>query len=367
MDNKINIQDLAENISTRTNVQKKDSEQFVRLFFDLIEQNLLQDKIVKVKGLGTFKLIEVADRESVDVNTGARIKITGHSKVSFVPDVALRDQVNKPFAAFETIVLNETTDVNDMEKLPEQLDAIKEIVDAENIPTTVPDELDVNEEVIIGDTNVVELESQDTVTETVPEEETAPMKEVQIETAPVAVVQDEPVLKIITAHEEKTEEITPLEEPASQQAAEMPVGSKQDHNHTGRNILYFLLVLALMISSYFAGYYRVLCPCLDCEQDKPKTEIAKPKIEIQKTDTTKLKHTKKIDNPADKYAQVPNGKYLIVGTKGIHVMKVGDSLLKLAIKEYGHKDYVNYIIVHNNFTNPDVIPLGYEVKLPELK
>ena len=69
---------------------------------------------------------------------------------------------------------------------------------------------------------------------------------------------------------------------------------------------------------------------------------------------------------AQQYPQVPGGKYLIVGTRRVHTMKVGDSLLKLALKEYGHKDFAQYIIIYNQFQNPDVIHVGQEVNLPEL-
>lgn len=79
----------------------------------MIEQALENEKTVKIKGLGTFKLIDVDSRESVNVNTGERFQIKGHTKVSFSPDANLRDTINKPFAHFETVVLNENTILED--------------------------------------------------------------------------------------------------------------------------------------------------------------------------------------------------------------------------------------------------------------
>lgn len=117
MEQKITQVELAARIAKRTGGTKQDSENFVRMFFETIREGLLQDKLVKVKGLGTFKLIEVSDRESVNVNTGERIRIVGHTKVSFTPDNSLRDQVNRPFAEFDTVVLNETTSQQDMERI----------------------------------------------------------------------------------------------------------------------------------------------------------------------------------------------------------------------------------------------------------
>ena len=117
MDTKFNIQDLAELVARKNKISRKEAETFVRTFFDTISTYLLREKIVKVKGLGTFKMVEVSDRESVDVNTGRRIMIEGHSKVSFTPDNTLRDQVNKPFCDFETVILNEDTDIAEMERI----------------------------------------------------------------------------------------------------------------------------------------------------------------------------------------------------------------------------------------------------------
>ncbi|MBQ0049182.1 MAG: HU family DNA-binding protein [Bacteroidales bacterium] len=107
MNNKILLTDLANGTATRSGLPKKDSEYFVRSFFELISQSLLKDKIVKVKGLGTFKVVEVEGRDSVNVNNGERIHISGHSKITFSPDSAIRDIVNRPFAAFESIILND--------------------------------------------------------------------------------------------------------------------------------------------------------------------------------------------------------------------------------------------------------------------
>ena len=109
MNEKLTIQDLVELLVNRHEVSQEDADVFVREFFLLIEQALDADQYVKIKGLGTFKLIGVNSRESVNVNTGERIKIEGHTKISFTPDPSLRDIINRPFSHFETVVLNENT------------------------------------------------------------------------------------------------------------------------------------------------------------------------------------------------------------------------------------------------------------------
>ena len=107
MDNKINLSQLADLLAQAGGMSKTASEQFVKNFFDIIAQNVLTEGLVKVKGLGTFKLVQMEDRESVNVNSGERFTIEGHQKISFTPDADLRERINKPFAAFETVEITE--------------------------------------------------------------------------------------------------------------------------------------------------------------------------------------------------------------------------------------------------------------------
>lgn len=113
MNDKLTIQDLTDLLADKHGLSKKDAEAFVKEFFVLIEQALENDKYVKIKGLGTFKLIDVESRESVDVNTGERIEIKGHTKVSFTPDSTVREVVNKPFSHFETVALRDSVVLED--------------------------------------------------------------------------------------------------------------------------------------------------------------------------------------------------------------------------------------------------------------
>jgi nucleoid DNA-binding protein len=97
----------------------KDAETFVAMLFDVVNDGLMKDKLVKVKGLGTFKVASVKDRESVNVNTGERVLIEGHDKITFTPDAALRDFVNKPFAQFETVIVKDGVDFSDLDNQKE--------------------------------------------------------------------------------------------------------------------------------------------------------------------------------------------------------------------------------------------------------
>lgn len=120
MDNKINLSQLAERLAQDGGMSKAASEQFVKNFFDIISQNVISDGLVKVKGLGTFKLVQMEDRESVNVNTGERFTIEGHQKISFTPDPDLKERLNKPFAAFETVEITDeqAKELAEMDKTP---------------------------------------------------------------------------------------------------------------------------------------------------------------------------------------------------------------------------------------------------------
>lgn len=146
------IQDLADGLVLRRGLPKKDADVFVRSVFEIIGEYLQTDKIVKVKGLGTFKLVTVDSRESVDVNTGERIVIKEYTKINFTPDPVLRDAVNKPFAQFETVVLYEGTDIADMERM--DIPDLSEDHEAENM-SDVNEETDEADEMVLSESEEV--------------------------------------------------------------------------------------------------------------------------------------------------------------------------------------------------------------------
>lgn len=111
---KISIQELANVLVERKKMSKRDANAFVTAMFEIVQQHLESEKLVKIKGLGTFKIIDVEDRESVNVNTGERVLIEGHGKITYAPDSLLKELVNKPFSQFETVVLNEGVDFDDL-------------------------------------------------------------------------------------------------------------------------------------------------------------------------------------------------------------------------------------------------------------
>lgn len=113
---KTTIKELALSLSEKHDLSKADAERFVATIFEVINDGLENDKLVKVKGLGAFKIIGVAARKSVDVNTGEPIVIEGRNKISFTPDASMRDDVNKPFSQFETVIINDGVDFSSIDK-----------------------------------------------------------------------------------------------------------------------------------------------------------------------------------------------------------------------------------------------------------
>lgn len=114
------VQRIAEVVAQKHNLSMKDAETFVSAMFAVAHEGMEQDKLVKIKGLGTFKVVAVKSRESVNVNTGERIVLEGHDKVSFTPDTAMKELVNKPFAQFEAVVLNDGVDLEDIDRQQEE-------------------------------------------------------------------------------------------------------------------------------------------------------------------------------------------------------------------------------------------------------
>ena len=114
------IQIIATARAKKHNISIAHASSFVEAFFTVIGDELKRGNQVKVKGLGTFKVQTVKPRESVNVNTGERVLIKGHDKISFTPDASMKELVNKPFSQFETVVINDNVNVEELETLPEE-------------------------------------------------------------------------------------------------------------------------------------------------------------------------------------------------------------------------------------------------------
>ena len=201
MEKKYTLQDLSALLAERESLSPEQAEDFVRTFFELTEEGLLKDSFVKVTGFGTFKLVEVSERESVNINTGERFQISGHNKISFTPDGTLRELVNRPFAHFTTVTLNDNTPETALEAAEQTAD------EAPATPAKTETQVAVtpSNEVDFAPTVEEKKVENDDSTEETAVECTVPVEEAT-QTTPVA-VENNPVLEPSNPISEQSSEV----------------------------------------------------------------------------------------------------------------------------------------------------------------
>ena len=400
MSNKLSIQDLASAYAEKSGTDQKSALAFVKTVFEIVEEFISTDKVVKIKGFGTFKLISVSDRESVNVNTGERIVIAGHTKLSFTPDATLRDAVNRPFADFETTPINENTSIEAMEKLPSLNEALPSEEGSEDYAED--QNLVVVEETVLEEPSSPESPtSYDESVETVASAEDERVGEdLQVETKEEAmpvetndeampVETKEEVLPVIPVH--KPNDDNPSY-PMSEEPIADPVPGKAGKSHAW---LYTIITLLLMAVSYVGGHYQILNNIsidlyTETHSDAPQEKETSPEetdnllvseemADTLQNDTSAVDSTlapspavpaAPQEDPAEiaKYfPQVPGGEYWIVGDAGyVHHMQVGETLYRIARKELGDQNLVRYLIVFNKFEDPNIIHTGDPIRIPKL-
>ena len=225
MRGKTQLRPLATNVAKKNKMGIREAENFVRLMFEVIHDGLQEDKFVKVKGLGGFKLTTVKDRESVDVNTGERIVIEGRDRVSFTPDSVMRDLVNKPFAQFDTVILKEGVDFTEIDKKFEEqaereeveLEEPVELIDFDDAEQINPadersgkEKESLIEETFLEENTSAPEEKQEASSE---EEKPLPQVEVPVEEQPAEIS----LVKEETLKEEMKEETPVAEEPSGEE------------------------------------------------------------------------------------------------------------------------------------------------------
>ena len=250
MNARLNQKQLSEIFYQINGKSRQKTELFVKNFFEIIEEELLKGEQVKVKGLGVFKTVKVEARESVNVNNGERIKIDGYVKISFTPDAALKETINKPFAAFETMVLSdfqaemisksleetvgdqvEDQDLEDGVSIPEA--AEEEVIEVQETEESVVEEKVIEEEQVEAEAEVVEEPVAEPESEQEPEleQEPEPEQEPESETEEIVeqeteVVEEEPVIEEEVIEEEQVEAEIEEEKPEAE-VVEEPVAEPE--------------------------------------------------------------------------------------------------------------------------------------------
>ena len=272
---KYSITQLATILVKKNGISNDEALKFVTTIFDIVKEGLETDKLVKIKGFGTFKIIDVDPRESVNVNTGERVLINGHQKITFTPDSVMKEMVNRPFAQFETVVLNDGVDFSDIDKLSninenidkqeETQEELQEIIQEEEgkkdegekeegkdeVHDITPQESSNNDDVVRNQTTIsptkelAETFTKETAEETAekPIEETS---EKQIE-EPAEKLIEETAEKLIEEPAEKM-----IEEPAEELIEDF---DKEENSHNFTTILLSIAsCLLLMAASAYIGY-----------------------------------------------------------------------------------------------------------------
>ena len=390
---KLNIYDLCSVLTSKNGLDDKESHRFIKAMFDVIQEGLDEDKIVKVKGLGTFKIIEVDDRESINVNTGERVLIEGHSKLTFTPDSVMKEIVNKPFSQFETVILNEGVD------FPEP------VVEEPAVEDIIADEPAEDKEIIVEpqiDNNVAEqsVEEEPVAEKTVAEE---PVAEKNVAEEPVAEknVAEEPVAEEPVAGDSVVEFTDDNDNVQSgeENSVEESVFETSNNNSILRWILSGVAVLLLILGAAYGGYlygryelseeiaYKQMKADLKtAEITTKKAQVAIKKDSVaQEVDATKI-GAMSIDNKdesandeaktettktnSDKYEamdiRVRTGAYRIIGEDRTVKAKAGQTVEDIATKLLG-PGMSCYVEVYNGLDGKATLKEGQTIKIPKLE
>lgn len=386
---KLNVFDLSGVLMSKNGLGDKESRRFVKAIFDVIQECLDEDKVVKVKGLGTFKIIEVDDRESINVNTGERVLIEGHSKLTFTPDSVMKEIVNKPFSQFETVILNDGVD------FPEP--AIEEPISEEPIPEDPILEDSISEEPIFEEPVAADPGLSDKSQSEINAEQEIPSPESPI----VEFTED--------GDKEDTSDVVP---PTDEAPTDEEINDEEESsNSTLRWVLSGVVVLLLILAAAYGGYlygryeiseemaYKQMKADLKAAEmtvEKAKEAVAKDSVE-QEMDATKIgaisvdkeqEDAAKDESPkeaiakdqvakeqpvkesADKYeakdVRVRTGAYRIIGEDRVVKAKAGQTVEDIATRLLG-PGMSCYVEVYNNLDGKTILKEGQAIKIPKLQ
>jgi len=345
---KLTIQDIAKVLVEKSGLTQKEANKFATEMFSIIQQRLEEDELVKIKGFGTFKIINVEARESVSVRTGERVMIDSHAKVTFTPDTVMKELVNKPFSQFETVVLNDGVEFDDVAE-----DNEEEVAPVEDVISPV------EETPVVEKPQVVEE----------PQIEEEPQVD---ETPMVTLAEDEPV------------EDEPVEEESS-----------------WKKWLWTVAVVSVLMGlSAYGGYYYAMqkmsaqkTETAKIKKDKvvapekpvdsvavakdtvvvAPVEVAKTEVKVEepakKEETVKQEMKEPAEEP-DPYAakdeRVRLGAYRIVGTAEEVKVLPGQTFYSICRAHLG-PDMQCYVEVYNNLPKDPKIKEGQVIKIPKLK
>jgi nucleoid DNA-binding protein len=393
MNEKITLQDIINLLCEKQGISPKDSETFVRTMFDVIEEALTNEKYVKIKGLGTFKLTEVNSRESVHVNTGERIEIQGHSKVSFTPDTSMKELINKPFSHFETVVLNEGVELEDTAveevEILETTDVSETtIVIEETTPPAPSEEVIPTEETPVEEPIIEVPATEETIVEEIVEEEETiieqPIVEEPIAQEPIAegpIVEESepevPVKETIEETKKEEEKTVSIEEKEETHIPVVPQDKEKNEKSINRILWGVIVVLVLII---LFGVYWMFLRSEETPEVKPVVPVQEEQMaepapvaeEKPQEETLKIVQFIELSEEELRKERVPSFAdtldYQIVGTQEEYTLQKGETIIRASVRFFGTKKFWPYIVKHNMdvLPDPDNIPAGIRIKIPKL-
>ena len=322
------LQEIAARVAKKHNITIKSAESFVSQFFDVVKEGLDADKQVKVKGFGTFKVVTVKPRESINVRTGERVVIESHDKVNFTPDATMKELVNRPFSQFETVEL-------------------KDDVDFEDIPH---DEEPAVEEPVVEEPVIEEAVTEEAVTE-------------------------EPVVEEAVA-EKPTEEtkITPLvastpEDKPEETIATDVVGNsekQQEENPVKKSNLWIkiLAIVAVLALCFIIG--RWLGQRMATSEEEPQAVAAV--VDTTANDSIETEELLPKDGldleKLNSNPKITQGAYRIVGVENEVTLREGQTMESYCVRTLGGIAMLLYCQVLNDTTE---LGAGATMKIPKLE
>ena len=414
MNERLSLQDLIDLLAKKQEITKKEAEVFLRELIAVISETIESNESVKIKDFGTFKLVKVNARKSVDVNTGEAIEIAAHYKLSFTPDKLLKEAINRPFAHFESVVLEEGVSFDNIEKdetvnieeadEEEDVSVDEETNEASPTPTADPQQVeneDFTPELVSEDTTIIETENTSPNTEEEQLEEINNREEEarQSDNEAIAPSETENIPEPITdeVSEKRILEYKQRIEEAKLAAKEKDLeyeklvqetrqAAKRRKKFVSLGFFIFLIIAAFLIGGlYFQEIARFLTEG-PIQNNSTAIVADNQNIDDKKTDTlavssdsiAKAKEQDSIAIVTEKTLPSENSikpqtqkTEQPTATKGntplaIITIEPGNTLRNISLKYYGHKSFCVYIYEENKdkIKNINSIPLGTKLTIP---
>ena len=376
MNDKVTLHELVDLFARKSQLSQADAALFAKEFLSLIEEALARDKYVKVKGLGTFKLITVDATEETASNGPETTDGQSHTRVSFIPETGLKDLVNKPFAHFQPVLLKDEVHFTDLPEGETEVESQETVIEEEKTGET---------DVVIESPTEPATEETD---EMLPQTEAAS----PIEEEPIQVSITEKVIPEKEEVKEKQEGTLPEKEERIPAADLTPSGKEA-------NVPWCMIASILLAGIFIGGIVtwvltsgrryipeQVVEKLMNETQKTPAPVVPdslqvadtlvvkKDSSLVQKKDTLKTvakkeEKTPVVSTPVPKRETLADTvEYQITGNQGSYTLKPGESLVRVALKFYGNKKLWPYLVKHNKaiIKNPDNVPVGTTIQIPQL-